>query len=199
MTQPPVHTFVPYIVEVCKTPGARADLRRGLKYTPDSLQALRSHRYLAPFTDTATGSTREAVLYAAAACIATFQPKGGADLAPRRLGKALAHATQRGPDKPSAAASGIEKKLLIAGRATITPLLYAHLPALLGVPGVTDQPLDWEQLTWDLLDWQGNSGPVIRRWMQDFYRTKDHMLRQAQAASDGHADDRDAVLLASTP
>ena len=199
MTQPPAHNFVRYIVEVCKTPGARADLRRGLKYTPDSLQALRSHRYLAPFTNTATGSTRQAVLYATAAYIATFQPRGHPDVAPRRLGEALAHATQRGPDKPSAAASGIEKKLLIAGRATVTPLLYAHLPALLGVPGVTDQPLDWEKLTEDLLNWQGNSCAVIRRWMQYYYRTKDHLLRQAQAASDGRASDHDAVLLISTP
>lgn len=173
--------FVTSMRTICRNPGSRVALRRAARRRPED--AITAHRYLATWTGTNPGRHREAVLYQAAAWIALFDNGRTIDQPP--FGAALAAAVRRGRSR-GIAANTMETRLIAAGRADATTLIYEHIPRLLTMLRSTGNVPDFADLVRDVLAWPDRSAQITKKWMGDYYRS---LATAAQRTAAADADD----------
>jgi CRISPR system Cascade subunit CasB len=191
-TQPPRHEqhrsdrFIAYIVNLCDSTRARAELRRGLGLPVERCNYL--HRYLVPWTHDREQPEKQMhpdekrAHYAVAALIAA-RPRSARQAPPpevvagparaeRRLranlGAALGHAVTQGVMKPNTA----ESTLHLMSRQTSTSL-HAALPALIRQLNRGDVPVDWAVLLNDLAWFDRDRDRIATRWLEAYFRTVD--------------------------
>ncbi|MFI1884407.1 type I-E CRISPR-associated protein Cse2/CasB [Streptomyces jumonjinensis] len=176
--------FVTYIVGLCETPRARAELRRGLGLPVERCNYL--HRYLVPWTHDRDDPAKEMhpdvkrAHYAVAALIAArpraaraTQPPGDgtSDAAgsghPVRtdLGASLGQAVFQGVMRPTTA----ESTLHLTSRQTADSV-HAGLPALTRQLLSGGIPVDWAVLLDDLAWWNRKRDRIATRWLDSYFR-----------------------------
>lgn len=179
--------FVAYIVKLCRAPGSRAALRRGLGKSPE--QAYTMHSMIAWRVPATAFPATERAYYAVAAMIAAQardaieesndalavpveEPSGDGELTPRdSLGVSFARAVARDEnDRRAMKYETAEKRLHLLVRQSL-PGLHRHLPGFVRHLRGLDVPVDWAQLIDDLSWWDRSRDRIAKRWLQDFYRT----------------------------
>ena len=182
---------------VTSDPRRRAELRRALGRPPERLTAWGAHAVVAPCLPHGADPVTERAFYAVASLIAA-QPRpapdqgsareepprpaestptpagepGGAaaDPAPaagtaESLGAALGRAVAQGT-----LPGNVESRLHLLCRQDVDGL-HRHLPRLITRLGADRVPVDWVTLLVDLARWGRERDQVVKRWLQDYYRT----------------------------
>lgn len=153
--------FIAYITRVVEDPGARAQLRRAVRQRPE--QAVTAHQYLASWTRDDRPHTA-AVLYAVASWMAAHR-----DSTPDATRPTFGLALRRAAGRYSEAT--IETRLLALARATADQTLYQQVPALLRMLDSAGAIPSYTALKRDLLRWPSARDKVVRRWMEEYYRS----------------------------
>ncbi|MFH2102438.1 MAG: type I-E CRISPR-associated protein Cse2/CasB [Chloroflexota bacterium] len=158
MTEQTIHHFVDHLYSLAKSEnrGALAALRRGLGQPPGSVAEM--YRYIVPHLPTARN--QEIACYLIAPLFALHPKPGG-------VGNFGAHMRKCDPDGKSSDA--LERRF--------TALLSAHPDDL---PGYLRQsvtflkskeiPVNWNQLFWDLQNWDDEDRRVQKKWASAFWR-----------------------------
>lgn len=211
--------FVAYIEKICKHPGDRAALRKGLGKPvgkAGQMQRLLAGR-VRPTGSATTRDAFERAHYAIASLIAsTPRPREStpedetaeeqlaaetsntptshaSDRKPRTLGRCLADAVGAGTIRESSA----EQRLNLLTRQS-TEGLHRHLPSVVRQLGPKPGAVDWVQLLADLLRWPYDRDEVTRSWLRDFYQARfDATLTPAKAAAE--IEDTDSLENVATP
>lgn len=193
--------YVEFIDRVCREPGARAVLRRGLRRSPD--QAVTMHRYVAPWTESLDDPADEWAFYTVAALMAARPPatrrpspaddadQNGqtveqsaardeqAEVSVRRpnLGATLAR-LGGDPDRADPA----ERRLHLLVRQEL-PGVQHHLPGAVRLLAAARVAPDWGLLLRDLTRWRRSRAQVSREWLQSYYRARAHERSEHSAQS----------------
>ncbi|MGW1887785.1 type I-E CRISPR-associated protein Cse2/CasB [Streptomyces sp. NPDC001970] len=173
----PSDAFVAYVLDLCESKKAQADLRTGLGLPVERCNYL--HRYLVPrLSERADPDTKRAH-YAVAALIAarprsareaTAQHAKGAG-APANwyvrpnLGAALAEGARKGVLKPDSA----EGDLHLMARQS-SEAIHPRLPALTRQLLTGGVVIDWAVLLEDLSWWNRNRDGIATRWLESYFR-----------------------------
>lgn len=185
--------FVNKVIAQCINPyhpEARAALRSGLGKTWDLIP----HKVFRYVSDAGLPVTDDRYVlhahYAVAAMIADTPKKAGLRPQPeqvwglgRDLGTCLAEAvTHHALDHGAA-----ERRLDLLVKQS-TSGLHRHLPPLVGRLAERPGAVDWEQLLADLAHWQQDRNKISRRWLRNFYQTREYAAHNAaQERDDGDA------------
>lgn len=158
MTERPNHHFVDHLYALAKAEdrGALAALRRGLGQPPGSMAEM--YRYVVPHLP--KGRNQELACYLIAPLFALHPKPGG-------MGNFGAQMRQCDPDGKNSDA--LERRF--------TALLSAHPDDL---PGYLRQavsflkskeiPINWNELFWDLQNWDDEDRNVQKQWANAFWR-----------------------------
>ncbi|MDT0300832.1 type I-E CRISPR-associated protein Cse2/CasB [Streptomonospora wellingtoniae] len=196
-------TFVHRIGQRCaEDRGTRAALRSGLGKPMDRLE--RMHRIVAPLLDDRILSDVEEqrAYYAVAAMVALTHdsdrpagppaPDHHAHLAPKTarygtsLGRAFADAVAAGTSR-GIRESAAETRLNLLTRQSATGL-HRHLPSAVRQLHTAGVAVDFARLLSDIRSWRRYRGDVSRRWLQDFYSTRNRDELQRARAADPDRD-----------
>lgn len=158
MTEQTIHPFLNRLQELAQKEerGALAVLRRGLGQPPG--MAAEMYRYVEPFLPQARSRTQEAAYYLVAALFALHSKPGGVG----NFGAQMALARSEGGE------DALERRF--------TALLSAHpddLPDTLrqSVSFLKSKeiPVNWNQLFWDLQNWDDEDRRVQKKWASAFW------------------------------
>lgn len=181
--------FVGYVRVVCRDPGTRATLRRGLGKRPTEV-GVRTHSIVVRHLPEGLrdDGPEERAYYTVAALIAA-QPRSARDderdpeaaertdpteppdnqQEPKRvgdLGASLAMAVNRG----ELGGNSAESHLRLLVRQPIDTL-HRRLPGLIRQLRGDRVPVNWVKLLDDLADYAWNQDRITKRWIQSYYRT----------------------------
>ena len=154
--------FVGYIHALCKQPGPRAALRRGVARPPERFPP-QAHRYLVPRVPERASDDLTAILYTCAALIAAHPDLRATTRRP--VGESLADIANKGVVK------NLDPRVHATVKAPLTGVLYRHLPGLVGLVDAADTHLHWESVIDDLSQWRIARPDVTTRWMRAYYRS----------------------------
>lgn len=158
MTEPTTHPFINHLQALVEKQdrGALAALRRGLGKPPGTASEM--YRYVEPFLPQKRSRTQEAVHYLIAALFA-FHPKS------THTGNMGKHMSQT---RSESGEDALERRF--------TTLLAAHpddLPEYLrqtiSFLKSKEIPVNWNQLFWDLHNWDDESRRVQKDWAKTFW------------------------------
>lgn len=158
MTGPSVHPFITHLQSMAESQdrGALAALRRGLGRPPGT--AAEMYRYVEPFLPQKRSPVQENVYYLVAALFA-LHPKSSAI---GNFGTHMAQARSEGGE------DALERRF--------TALLAAHpddLPDYLrqavSFLKSKEVPINWNQLFWDLQNWDNEDRRVQKQWANAFW------------------------------
>lgn len=171
--------FVARMHELCRSPQARAALRRGLGLPVE--RCVPMHRYLVPLLVRNGDPYHEDVKrahYGVAALIAA-RPRSQRDRTPeavtsvpwwRRpsLGASLGQAVTKGVLKGNTA----ENTLHLMARQS-ADAVHRSLPTLVPRLLTGEVPVDWAVLLEDLASWNRDRDRIATRWLEDYFRAVD--------------------------
>ncbi|GAA5014565.1 type I-E CRISPR-associated protein Cse2/CasB [Kitasatospora paranensis] len=205
--------FTDWIDRRCsEDPGVRAALRRGVGKDLDSVPFM--HRFVAHrltdeqmadldiqrahYTVASLIAAQRRDQYAAARTATnldetTAGPDESKPATPRSrsLGRSFADGVAKGGTEAGLRASSAETRLNLLTRQSLDGL-HRHLPGAIRQLRGSDVDVDWAQLLVDLCRWRRHAGTVKRRWLQDYYRTR-------QADEERRAQDADTARAAAQP
>jgi CRISPR system Cascade subunit CasB len=161
MTEQTIHPFIASLQELAdkQERGALAALRRGLGQTPGAAPEM--FRYVEPYLPQKRSSAKEAAYYLVAALFA---------LHPNSTNKGNMGAHMRACDPEGKNSDALERRF--------TALLAAHPDDLPDYLRQTisflrsrdkEIPVNWNQLLWDLQDWDDEDRHVQKRWASAFW------------------------------
>jgi CRISPR system Cascade subunit CasB len=158
MTETNIHPFITYLQSLAEGQdrGALASLRRGLGRPPGAAPEM--YRYVEPYLPQKRSASQETAYYLVAALFA-FHPKSISD---GNMGTHMAKARTEGGEE------ALERRF--------TALLNTHsddLPDYLrqavSFLKSKDIPINWDQLFWDLQNWDREDYMVQKHWASTFW------------------------------
>ncbi|WP_051407283.1 type I-E CRISPR-associated protein Cse2/CasB [Nocardia sp. CNY236] len=185
---------------ILSNPGDRAGLRRALGRSPEDIHTSRAHAVVARFVRRSDEPASERAFYAIAAMMAA-QPRAALDadadktsppqhgLVRRRetLGATLGRAVGEGILNPGTT----ESRLHVLCRQPVDGV-HRHLPRVIMHLRAELVPVNWSQLLVDLACWPRDRDGIVKRWLQDYYRTIDAIERAKKNSTTGSDSDSDS-------
>ncbi|MFG7940721.1 type I-E CRISPR-associated protein Cse2/CasB [Streptomyces cacaoi] len=181
-------TFIQEVERLCQAePGARGDLRNGLRRDIDHRRAQPMHKWLTTRIPERSSRNTVQAYYTVAALIAS-QPRHSFDAPESEAEADNANKAKDSADKPAdygvsfgrtlGDAAGADALRYSAAESRITLLtrqsvrgIHLHLPSAVQQVRAGGIEVDWVRLLGDLINWPYRSGQITRRWLQDFYMT----------------------------
>jgi len=155
MTERTIHPFIAYLQTLEQDRGKLAALRRGLGAPPATVPEM--YRYVEPFLPARRSPAQEAAYY----LIASLYAAHPAAASLGNLGSHMAAARSGNDD-------ALERRftVLLAAHPEDLPIYLRHTISFLKSK---DQPVNWNQLFWDLQHWEDENRRVQKSWATAFW------------------------------
>jgi len=161
MTEQIIHPFITYLQGLPQKQdrGALAALRRGLGQPPGTTAEM--YRYVEPFLSPGRSRTDETVYYLIASLFA---------LHPLTTGQGNMGAHMRACDPEQKNSDALERRFT-ALLASCFDDLPEYLRQIISFLKSKEVPVNWNQLFWDLKDWDREDHRVQKHWANSFWGT----------------------------